>query len=538
MPFRTALSGLNASSAELRVIGNNVANAGTTGFKKSRVQFADIFASANLGASANAIGSGVRVADIAQQFSQGNIAFTDNNLDLAISGQGFFRLNDNGTTVYSRAGAFGVDRNGYLVNSQDQRLTGFLADSAGNITGALGDIQLDTSDIAPRATTTVDLGLNLDASADIPAAPVTTSAINLGAAGGSPVLDTGDSPVTTGAFDMVDTYGQKVAGAQLQFTYTGTGNDWDVTIVGAGGTMSTATFTVGTTSTVTLNWDPDGAGSQQTTPITIDVSTVGQATGGGNTDVTASANGAVQGVFDIADASTYNNSTSLTVYDSQGAAHLATFYYRKTGIPNQWETYFYFDGNRVDGAQANGSDLLEFSPDGKLSAINGVATPPSYFTTATFNPGGGAATMSLTMDYSSVNQFGGGFNVNSLRQDGYATGRLSGIDIDDTGVILARFTNGQSRTLAQIALANFSNPQGLTQLGDLNWAESYDSGAALVGAPGTSSLGLIESGALEGSNVDLTEQLVNMITAQRNFQANAQVISTADTITQSIINIR
>ncbi|HFQ91426.1 MAG TPA: flagellar hook-basal body complex protein, partial [Chromatiales bacterium] len=141
-------------------------------------------------------------------------------------------------------------------------------------------------------------------------------------------------------------------------------------------------------------------------------------------------------------------------------------------------------------------------------------------------------------DYSKISQYGGGFNVNSLTQDGFATGRLSGIDIDDTGIILARFTNGQSRTLAQIALANFSNPQGLTQQGDLNWAESYESGAALVGAPGSSSLGLIESGALEGSNVDLTEQLVSMITAQRNFQANAQVISTADTITQAIINIR
>ncbi len=537
MPFRTALSGLNAASAELRVIGNNVANSSTTGFKKSRVQFADIFATANLGASSNAIGSGVRIADIAQQFSQGNVSFTDNNLDLAISGQGFFRLSDNGTSVYTRAGSFGVDRSGYLVNSQDQRLTGFLADSVGNITGALGDIQLDTSDIAPQPTSRVDLGLNLDASASIPAAPVTTSTVALGSSGASPVLDSGDSPVTVGPINLVDTYGQQITGAQLQFTNTG-GNDWDVTITGAGGTVSTASMTVGTTSTVTLNWDPDGAGAQNSTPITIDVTTVGQVSGGGGTDLTASANGALQGVFDVSDASTYNNSTSLTVYDSLGASHLATLYYRKTGIPNQWESYFYFDGTRVAGAQANGSDLLEFSPGGSLSAINGVATPPSSFTTTSFNPGGGASTMSLAMDYSSVSQYGGGFNVNSLRQDGYATGRLSGIDIDDSGVILARFTNGQSRTLAQIALANFSNSQGLTQMGDLNWAESFESGAALVGAPGSSSLGLIQSGALEGSNVDLTEQLVNMITAQRNFQANAQVISTADTITQAIINIR
>ena len=146
--------------------------------------------------------------------------------------------------------------------------------------------------------------------------------------------------------------------------------------------------------------------------------------------------------------------------------------------------------------------------------------------------------MTLTMNYANAKQFGGGFSVNSLVQDGFATGRLSGIDIDSSGVILARFTNGQSRTLAQVALANFANSQGLTQLGDSNWAESFESGAALVGAPGSSSLGLLESGALEDSNVDLTEQLVGLITAQRDFQANAQVITTASTVNQTIINIR
>lgn len=416
MPFRTALSGLNAASAELRVIGNNVANASTTGFKKSRTEFADIYASSNLGASSNAIGSGVKVSKVSQQFSQGNISFTDNNLDIAVSGQGFFRLNDNGVTTYSRNGTFGVDRNGFIVNAQDQRLTGFLADNSGNITGALGDIWLDTSDIAPSATSSVSFGLNLDAS------------------------QTGIDP------------------------------------------------------------------------------------------------GVV--VFDPTDASTYHNSTSLTIYDSLGSSHLATSYYRKTIVPNQWETYLYIDGTQVPGAQANNSDLLQFNGLGSLTSINGAPTPPTNYTAAAYNPGNGAANIVLNLDYASVSQFGGGFNVNSLTQNGYATGRLSGVDIDDTGVILARFTNGQSRTLAQLALANFSNPQGLQQLGDTTWAESFESGAALVGAPGSSSLGLVQSGALEGSNVDLTEQLVNMITAQRNFQANAQVISTADTITQSIINIR
>jgi flagellar hook protein FlgE len=538
MAFQTALSGINAAASELNVISNNVANASTTGFKQSTIQFADVFATSNLGSSSNAIGSGVKISDVSQQFSQGNIEFTDNNLDLAISGQGFFVLNDNGNNVYTRSGAFGVDRNGYIINAQTQRLTGYLADTSGNITGALGDVQLDTSDIAPQATTELTFGVNLNASASVPSAPVTSGTITLGSAGATQILDTGDSPITTAAFNLVDNYGQQVTTGQLQFTSTG-GNNWNVTLANAGGTSTTAALTVGTTGSVTLTWDPDGgAGAQDSIDLTFDTSDLTQVAGGGNTDLTATATGAVQGAFDMTDATTFNNSTTMTVYDSLGADHLATVYYRRTGIPNQWENYVFIDGNQIAGAQSNGSDLLQFSSTGALSTINGVTTPPSSYALATYTPSSGATSMSLTMDYSSLSQYGGGFNVNALSQDGYATGRLNGIDISDTGVILARFTNGQSRTLAQVALANFSNPQGLTQLGDTSWAESFESGQPVVATPGSSSLGTVASGALESSNVDITEQLVKMITAQRNFQANAQVISTEDTVTQSIINIR
>ena len=539
MPFRTALSGLNASSSELRVIGNNVANASTTGFKEASVHFADIFATTNLGTARNAIGSGVRVAAITQQFSQGNIEFTDNNLDLAIGGQGFFRLNEGGNIVYTRAGAFGVDRNGFIVNPQNQRLTGYLADNAGTITGAIGDIQLDTSDIAPRATTRVGLVVNLNASATPPMQATPSSFISLtNTGGGNPVLDEDDSPVLAGPFTLVDGYGQSVPGVQLEFTHLG-GDDWDVAMIGAGGVFSTATITLGTSGVVSLSWDADAAaGPQDPVELQFDASILTAVSGGGGSSIAAVADGEVQGAFDVTNASTYNNSTSLTVYDSLGAAHLATVYYRQTGIPNQWESYLYLGDQLVSGAQANGSDLLQFRPDGSLLSINGALAPPSTLTMGAFEPGTGASPLNLTLDYNSVSQYGGGFNVVGLPQDGYSTGRLSGIDIDSTGVVLARFTNGQSRTLAQIALVNFSNPQGLTQLGESSWAESFESGNPLVSTAGTSSLGLIESGALEGSNVDLTEQLVRMITAQRNFQANAQVISTADTITQSIINLR
>jgi len=164
--------------------------------------------------------------------------------------------------------------------------------------------------------------------------------------------------------------------------------------------------------------------------------------------------------------------------------------------------------------------------------VGGTITFPAY------TPATGAADMNMTFDFGTTTQYGGAFNVNAITQDGYTTGRLIGIDIDSTGVVQARFTNGRSTALGQVALANFANPQGLQQLGDTNWAETFGSGQALRGQAGNSGFGLVQSGALEASNVDITEQLVNMITAQRNFQANAQMISTADAITQTIINIR
>jgi len=166
------------------------------------------------------------------------------------------------------------------------------------------------------------------------------------------------------------------------------------------------------------------------------------------------------------------------------------------------------------------------------------SAPATSLTYNNFAMTNGAAPLSLNLDFSGITQFGGDYAVNSLFQDGYSTGRLTGLDISDTGVVSARYTNGQSSALGKVALANFPNAQGLRQMGDTSWAETFSSGGALIGEAGTASFGLIQSGALEASNVDIAEQLINLITAQRNFQANSQVISTADTITQTIINIR
>lgn len=421
MPFEIALTGLNAASADLGVIGNNIANSATSGYKQSRAEFADIFAVSNLGTADNAIGQGVQLANVSQQFTQGNLSFTENPLDLAVSGEGFFRLNDNGNLVYSRAGAFHADRQGFIVNNQNQRLTGYLADPAGNITGALGDMVINTANIAPAATGIVNMDLNVDANATlIPAATA----------------------------------------------------------------------------------------------------------------------------FNPADPTTYNHSTSATIYDSLGNGLLATTYYRLTA-PNTWNSWLYVTptgGTPIEiipsGGVAGDPVVLTFTNTGALNTVTpagAVAGSAAYTSTA---PGTGAANLALELRYSGTTQYGSDFTVSSLTQDGYPTGRLSSIDIEQDGTLFGRFTNGQSQILGQVALSTFSNVQGLRQLGDTSWSESFESGSALTAFAGTGTLGLIQSGALEESNVDLSEQLVKLITAQRNFQANAQVISTADQVTQTIINIR
>ena len=236
----------------------------------------------------------------------------------------------------------------------------------------------------------------------------------------------------------------------------------------------------------------------------------------------------VNPVFDPADPSSFNHTTSVTVYDSLGAAHTATVYFIKDAAPNVWNTQVQIDGNTVGAATP-----ITFANDGSLQAPAGglIALPPS-------TPGTGAADIAMSLDFGTATQFGDNFGVNSLSQDGFTTGRLTGVSVDAEGIVFARFTNGQSTSLGKLALANFVNPQGLQQIGDTAWAESFQSGDALLGEAGTASFGNIQSGALEASNVDLTAQLVNMITAQRNFQANAQMISTADTVTQTVINIR
>ncbi|HQZ79660.1 MAG TPA: flagellar hook protein FlgE [Steroidobacteraceae bacterium] len=403
MPFTIALSGLNAASADLAVTANNIANGSTSGFKSSRTEFADLFAVTPFGVSSTATGNGVKVSSVAQQFTQGNIDFTDSNLDLALSGDGFFTLSDAGSLAYSRAGAFKVDNQGYVVSGTGARLQVFPPlPNGGFNTGGLADLRLVTSESAPQATGMIDMTLNLPADA--------------------------------------------------------------------------------------------------TAPVTA---------------------------FDPADASSYNRQTSMTVYDSLGAAHTTSFYFVKGALANEWTVQAYTDGTAVGTPQA-----LTFNSSGALvtPAAGTIAFPP-------YTPATGAAPLALTLDVTGATQYGSNFGV-QFTQDGFTTGALSGIDVDPTGVVSARYTNGRSVPLGQVAITTFANVQGLQKLGDTQWGETFTSGGAQRGTAGSSGYGQIQSGALEASNVEITQQLVNMIIAQRNFQANAQMISTADQITQTIINIR
>ncbi len=405
MTFQTSISGLRASQAHLETIGNNIANSSTTGFKQGRAEFADIFAVSQTGVSENATGNGVTISRISQQFSQGNITTTEKVLDLAIDGEGFFILEDQDSRVYSRAGEFGLDRDGFIVNAQQQRLVTNQVDASGNITNVTGPLQINTSASDPVATTNLDLSLNLDVGA-------TTFA-----------------PVP---------------------------------------------------------------------PIDVD------------------------------DTTSFNHSTSLTIFDSLGNSHPTSLYYQKTGA-NTWNSQVSIDGNLIPG-----NHTLVFDTSGALDVgASNTAALPAYTI-----PGSGAAPLNLAFDYTGTTQFGNGFTSNAVNQNGNAAGLFNGLSIDDEGIISANYNTGDPIVQGQIVMTRFQNPQGLLQLGGNAFAETNDSGRpGQASAPGSSGVGTLRSGALEESNVDLTEQLVALIVAQRNFQANAQAITTADTITQTVINI-
>jgi len=475
MPFRIALSGLHSSSTDLKVTGNNIANSATMGFKRSRAEFVDVYAAAYGAITSVTNGSGVRTSNIRQLFAQGNIEYTDNSTDLAITGQGFFVVEDDKGRYLTRNGTFGLDREGFVVNSTGQTLQVFPPLAVGTTTtfntGTLQDVQLSNTIGAPVASTQIDINVNLDGNI-LPTDFFNTNASALP----TPVVPA--MPPASG----------------------GVGNVFD-----------------------------HGSG-----PIP----------------------------FDRTDPTTFHHVTATTIYDSLGADHVAQMYFRKVdndslatppAINETWQVITYVDGVEVPPsstgvaggpAPANGQGVvLQFNNDGTLQnamydGIAAAALPNNSIGFTSFVPTTGAADIDFTIDFGATTQYGDDFAVNELTQDGFTTGRLTGFDVSENGVVFARYTNGNAEVLGMVALANVPNPQGLRQRGDSLWVETFDAGDTVLGEPGTASLGLIQSGALEASTVELADELVNMIVSQRNYQANAQVISTADQLTQTLLNIR
>ena len=450
MSFNIGLSGLYAANKQLDVTGNNIANVNTNGFKSSRAEFADVYAGSNrLGVGKNQVGNGVRLAAVSQQFTQGDVNTTGNVLDMGIQGQGFFVLSDNGSRVYTRAGAFQASKDNFVVTSDGLRLQGYAADSTGKIQkGVLTDLQIDTSALQPKATSLIDQGINLNSSAaDIP-------------------LEVDDG---TGA--MVPNL-----------------------------------------------------------------------------------------PFDPSDQTTYTKSFPTKVYDSQGNEHTMEQFYRKTGT-NEWTMYTLVDGRNPFSPSSTAplTGTISFNSDGSVKSMTADNTghPAGSSFTVTNNtftmtgwvPAvedsagnwisngavGNADGMRLAMNSTTS------YNTETARmsqsQDGYATGILSSLSIDSTGVLFASFSNQQSRAIGQVALASFANEQGLQQIGGTRWTETYTSGIPGIDAPKTGTLGSVESNALEGSNVNLTQELVELIKAQSNYQANAKTISTESTIMQTVIQM-
>ncbi|CAI8710978.1 flagellar hook protein FlgE [Pseudomonas sp. fls2-241-R2A-110] len=436
MSFNIGLSGLYAANKQLDVTGNNIANVATTGFKSSRTEFEDVYSATKLGSGGKVVGSGVRLANVSQQFTQGDINNTGNVLDMGINGSGFFALSNNGSVSYTRNGTFKVDKDGFITNTDyTSRLQGYGVDANGKIiNGVLTDLKLDTSNLAPKSTSAVASTINLNSTA--------------------PVID---DTVPAGKFDPTLT-------------------------------------------------------------------------------------------------ATYTKSFSTPIYDSQGNQHTMDQYMVKTA-GNTWKVYTLVDGRNPD---ATGSDpkvtapvasTLTFDSGGKLTQ---VSTPPGVISTdlklnnwvpgtvtngvwtangAAANPAGVTISLAKTTQY----------NADTARsiptQDGYATGQITNLTIDGTGTLFANFSNNQSKAIGQVALASFTNEQGLQAIGGTSWKETYASGIPGYDAPETGTLGSIQSNSLEESNVNLTNELVNLIKAQSNYQANAKTISTQSTIMQTIIQM-
>lgn len=463
MSFNIGLSGLTAANKNLDVTGNNIANVATTGFKSSRVEFGDQYAQSIRGSSGNmSTGSGVAVNTIAQQFKQGNLNMgTGNSLDLAINGNGFFQVSNAGEMLFTRAGAFHTDKEGFVINSDGMNLQGYNVDANGDVVvGTLANLRVDSSNLAPSASSMITNVANLNTTTTAP-------------------------------------------------------------------TIST---------------------------------------------------------FSPTDIKSYNLKYDTPIYDSQGNAHKLESYFVKTGV-NAWSMYTLVDGQNISPAAAvppagvvvdpemdrvdfkfdsAGNLLLPRLANGDVDVTDADAPTPLNATSkvtlsadgtfqvsdwkpliqtgTTANPvwvenGATGSTTGIKLDMTGISQTASVSGLIRQNQNGYATGQISSMSVNDSGNLFASYTNGQSKVIGQVSLSNFANVQGLASAGGTNWRETFASGVAVSGPPATGTLGYITGQALEESNVDLTAELVDLIKAQSNYQANAKSISTQSTLLQTTIQM-
>ena len=401
MALNQALSGINSAESQLNVISNNIANAGTVGFKGSTAQFAEVYAVTGLNLSSTAMGSGAELTNVEQQFTQGDLETTNGSLDMAISGNGFFVTNNGSGDVYTRDGAFEENADGYVVTNTGANLQVYPPNGAGGFnTSTMTDLQLNTAQSAATATSTITVSSNLDASDTVPT----------------------DTP------------------------------------------------------------------------------------------------------FSTTDANSYNNASTLTIYDSQGGSHSASIYYVKTGN-NTWDANLYIDGSSA------GTEALTFNSSGALltpASGNLAFTPVQPTNGATFPT-------TINVNVTNTTQFGTAYAAGTISQNGYQAGTLSNVEIGNDGIVTAYYSNNQTTQLGQVAVANFANLQGLQQIGNNSWAATTSSGTAVLGTAGTGQFGDIEQGQLETSNTsDTTAQLVDMIQAQQDYEANSQMLGTVSSLDQTL----
>ena len=596
MSFNIALGGLRAAHKRLEVAGNNIANVGTIGFKSSRAEFSALYSSARLGGGRDAVGDGVQLANVSQNFNAGDVFSSHGHpLDLRIQGNGFFVVSDRGSVSYTRAGAFVKDANDFIVDSHGHRLQGYAANSNGEVVaGVRTDLKIDMSNMAPRATGEIKQVINLGSASPSlatlpmfnPADPSTYTKVitrtikdagvpavaEVVGAGG--VVITPAKPAVPPADHEVKQYFVRSADDQWNIHVTvdgvnptdpasATALQWSVvrhpdgTLAYTGGSqhvkkISDAEFSL--TRWVPAQqkggaWVPSPAASGG--PVSLPLSE-----GGVNgIDVQDPVMDKPVPLFRPTDTDSYNKTFASRIFDSQGNEHELKQYFVKDGV-NSWRMHLLVnDRNPMDAQRTEPyTASFLFNADGSISSMaggTGLELDNQTLTLKGWTPsrpidagkssarwvanGAVANPEGIRIDMSQLTQHNAETARASLAVDGFAPGLLSGMNIDTSGTIRASFSNGLHRDIGRVMLASFANEQGLQPQSDTRWTETTESGVAIYDSPGVGSLGSIIEQSLEGSNVQLTEELIELIQAQTAYQANSKVISTEGTLMQTII---